>query len=176
MLPTTLHVLLLLNFLTCTGQHVACFRSNMFPKSCLVYGSLSVRNLAEVCGLQCQRIVHECFHLYNCNFLFSHLSSEPSAVVGLSLNVNASHLIVTWIVPMTPNGMVRYDVILSGVNLVNNMPIDISSSSMNVTETMYTVAHSSLPYSNYTAMVTAFTDGGFGPVSTVTEQTPVDGE
>ena len=97
-------------------------------------------------------------------------------MVGLSLNVSASHLTVTWDVPMMPNGIVSYNVMLSGVNLVNNMPIDINNNLMNVTETMYTVAHSPQPYSTYTAEVAAFTSAGFGPVTTVTEQTPVDGE
>ena len=93
----------------------------------------------------------------------------------LTLTVNANHLIVTWDVPMTPNGIVRYNVMLSGKNLVNNMPIDINNNSVNVTETMYTVAHSSLPYSSYTAMVAAFTDGGFSPVEVDSEQTPQEG-
>ena len=38
MLPTALHVLLLLSSSTHTGQHDACFRNYIFPKCCLVYG------------------------------------------------------------------------------------------------------------------------------------------
>ena len=75
------------------------------------------------------------------------------------------------------NGVIRlYSVILSGINLVDSESIGIADSSVNVTETMYTVAHSSPPYSNYTAGVAAFTSAGFGPVRMVSEQTPAEGE
>ena len=75
-----------------------------------------------------------------------------------------------------PNGIVSYNVLLSGVNLVNDTLIDISDSSVNVTETMYSTPHSPLPYSNYTAVVTAFTSAGFGPEEVDSELTPAGGE
>ena len=103
--------------------------------------------------------------------------SAPSAVRELTLTVNASHLIVTWDVPMLPNGMISlYSVMLAGINLVDSESIEIDDSSVNVTETMYTVAHSSLPYSNYTAQVSAFTIGGFSPAVVDFEQTPAEGK
>ena len=78
---------------------------------------------------------------------------------------------------MTPNGVISlYSVMLSGINLVDSQSIEISNSLMNVTQTMYTVAHSSLPYSNYTAEVSAFTAGGFGPAVVDFEQAAVEGK
>ena len=102
--------------------------------------------------------------------------SEPSAVRELNLVVTASHLTVTWDPPLMPNGIVSYDVLLSGVNLANDMLIDISDSSVNVTQTMYSTPHSPLPYSNYTAVVTAFTSVGFGPEEVDSELTQAEGE
>ncbi len=76
---------------------------------------------------------------------------------------------------MNPNGVVSYNVTLSGVNLANNQPIDMASISAIVDETSYTVAHSSIPYSIYTAIVFASTSAGDSTMETVTEQTPEDG-
>ena len=69
-----------------------------------------------------------------------------------------------------------YSVTLSGINLVNNDSLEIDNSTVNVTETMYTVAHSSQPYSTYTAEVAAFTNAGFGPVTMVSNQTLAEGK
>ena len=100
-----------------------------------------------------------------------------SAVRELSLAVNSSHLTVTWDAPLMPNGVIMlYSVMLSGINLVDSQSIEIANSSMNVSETMYTVAHSSLPYSNYTAVVVAFTGAGPGPKEEDTVQTAEEGQ
>ena len=96
---------------------------------------------------------------------------------GLTLVINDTHLTVTWDPPLMPNGpgIVRYSVTLSGINLVNSQAIEIDFSSVNVTQTIYSTLHSPLPYSNYTAVVTAFTSAGFGLESTFTVQTPEAG-
>ena len=75
-----------------------------------------------------------------------------------------------------PNGpeTVSYSVSVSGINLVDNQMIAITSSAVNVTETMHTI--DILPYSNYTAEVVAFTSAGFSPSRTATIQTPEAGE
>ena len=101
----------------------------------------------------------------------------PGLVEDLSLVISDSHLTVTWDVPLMPNGVISlYSVMLSGINLVNNDSLEIVNSSMNVTQTMYTVAHSSQPYSTYTAGVAAFTSAGFGPARMVSNQTLAEGE
>ena len=90
---------------------------------------------------------------------------------GLTLVVNDNNLTVTWIPPSETNGVVSYNVTLSGINLVDMSPITITPNTATVTDTMYTANHSSTPYSNYTAVVVAFTSAGASPESTVTEQT-----
>ena len=103
------------------------------------------------------------------------LTSEPSAVRELALNVTDNQLIITWETPSIPNGVVSYNLTLSGINLVDMSPITITPNALTVTDTMYTVDHSSIPYSNYTAVVVAFTSAGASPERTVTEQTPEAG-
>ena len=103
--------------------------------------------------------------------------SAPTSVQELTLNVSATEITVSWMVPMMPNGVIiGYNVTLSGINLVNNEVIEISGSSVVINETSYTVNHTSIPYSNYTAVVFASTNVGPGPITTVTEQTPEEGE
>ncbi|XP_064396511.1 phosphatidylinositol phosphatase PTPRQ-like isoform X3 [Halichondria panicea] len=99
--------------------------------------------------------------------------ATPTSVQELTLNVSATEITVSWMVPMMPNGVIiGYNVTLSGINLVNNEVIEISGSSVVINETSYTVNHTSIPYSNYTAVVFASTNVGPGPITTVTEQTP----
>ena len=94
----------------------------------------------------------------------------------LALVVNDTHLIVTWMAPMSPNGVIiGYNVTLSGINLVNSMEIEIDPNSVIVTDTSYTVAHTSIPYSDYTAVVFASTSAGDSTEETVTEQTLEEG-
>ncbi|XP_064396510.1 phosphatidylinositol phosphatase PTPRQ-like isoform X2 [Halichondria panicea] len=104
---------------------------------------------------------------------FTTLQDTPTSVQELTLNVSATEITVSWMVPMMPNGVIiGYNVTLSGINLVNNEVIEISGSSVVINETSYTVNHTSIPYSNYTAVVFASTNVGPGPITTVTEQTP----
>ncbi len=105
-------------------------------------------------------------------------SSAPSAVVGLALNVTGSQLIVNWNPPSTPNGVViNYNVTLSGINLANSKVIEIGPNSAMITMgTSYTMDHTSIPYSRYTAVVFASTSAGPGPTTTVIVQTPEEGE
>ncbi len=77
---------------------------------------------------------------------------------------------------MNPNGVVSYSVTLSGVNLVDSMEIVIDPNSAIVMDTSYTVAHSSIPYSDYTAIVFASTSAGDSTMETVTKQTPEEGK
>ena len=102
--------------------------------------------------------------------------SVPGAVQGLNLAVNDDNLTVTWTAPTVLNGDVSYNVTLSGINLVDNSPINIISYISTVTDTIYTVAHSSLPYSNYTAVVVAFTGAGASEQRAVSVQTAEEGK
>ena len=77
---------------------------------------------------------------------------------------------------MSPNGVIiGYNVTLSGVNLANSDVINISENSEIVTDTSYTVAHTSIPYSDYTAVVFASTIAGDSTVETSIIQTPEEG-
>ncbi len=96
-------------------------------------------------------------------------------MLALGLIVTASEITVSWDPPLLPNGVVSYSVTLSGVNLANNEAITISTNSAIVNETSYTVDHTSIPYSDYTAIVFASTSAGDSDVETVTVQTPEDG-
>ena len=97
---------------------------------------------------------------------------------GLTLTITDNQLMVTWMVPSMPNGpgSISYNITLSGINLVDSSPIDITSNTATVTDTMYTVDHTSIPYSNYTTVVVAFTSTGASPERIVTEQFPEAGE
>ncbi len=112
------------------------------------------------------------FALFNYH---NHIFSAPTPVLALGLIVAASEIAVSWNPPLLPNGVVSYNVTLSGINLANNEAITISENSAIVDETSYTVAHSSIPYSNYTAIVFASTSAGDSGGETVTEQTPEEG-
>ncbi len=91
---------------------------------------------------------------------------------GLTLAVSATEITVSWMAPMMPNGVIiGYSVTLSGINLANSEVIEITASSAVTSETNYTVDHTSIPYSNYTAVVFASTSVGPGPMATVSEQT-----
>ena len=77
---------------------------------------------------------------------------------------------------MMPNGVIiGYNVTLSGINLANSTEIGIDPSSAIVTDTNYTVAHTSIPYSDYTAVVFASTIAGDSTNETSTIQTPEEG-
>ena len=102
--------------------------------------------------------------------------AAPSPVQVLRLVVYSDNLTVTWDPPVMPNGVVSYNITLSGINLVDSSPIDITSNTATITDTMYTVAHSSIPYSNYTAVVVAFASAGASAERTVTEQTSEAGK
>ncbi len=98
-------------------------------------------------------------------------------MLALALNVTSDQLVVTWQPPSMPNGVVSYTVNISAINLANDQAISIDQSSAVVTETMYSVSHSSVPYSNYTVMVLALTIAGSSDTEEVVSiQTPEAGE
>ena len=100
----------------------------------------------------------------------------PTPVQGLDLEVTSNQIMVSWMSPSMPNGVVNYNVTLSAVNLVNSQPpIVINQPSAVVTETMYTVNHISVPYSSYTVMVFASTSAGNSDTVTMTVVTPEAG-
>ena len=98
-------------------------------------------------------------------------------MLRLDVNVTSDQIMVTWMSPSKPNGVVNYNVTLSAVNLVNGQPpIVINQPSAVVTDTMYTVNHISVPYSSYTVMVFASTSAGNSDTEMVTIQTPEAGK
>ena len=75
-----------------------------------------------------------------------------------------------------PNGAVRYNITLSGINLFDNSSIIITPDTATVIVTSYTIDHLVVPYFSYTAVVVAFTSAGSSPSRTATIQTPEAGE
>ena len=101
-------------------------------------------------------------------------SAVPTAVQQLNIMVNDTHVIVTWDAPTDPNGVVSYNVTVSGINLLNNASV-LASTTVILAETEYIDPHTSVPYSEYTAVVVPQTSAGSGPSQTDTVQTPEAG-
>ena len=99
----------------------------------------------------------------------------PTAVQQLNIMVNDTHVIVTWDAPTDPNGVVSYTVTVSGINLLDNASV-LASTTVIVTETEYTIPHTSVPYSEYTAVVVPQTSAGSGPSEMLSTQTVQEGD
>ena len=95
-------------------------------------------------------------------------------VQQLDIMVNDTHVIVTWDAPVDPNGVVSYNVTVSGINRLDNASV-LNPTTVFVTETEYIIPHTSVPYSEYTAVVVPQTSAGSGPSQTDTVQTPEAG-
>ena len=91
-------------------------------------------------------------------------------VQQLDITVNGSHVIVTWNAPTNPNGVVSYNVTVSGINLLDNSSV-LTSTTVTISDTEYIIPHTSLPHSKYTAVVVPHTSAGGGPSETDTVQT-----
>ena len=98
----------------------------------------------------------------------------PTAVQLLNITVNGSHVIVNWDAPTNPNGVVSYNVTVSGINLLDNSRV-LTSTTVTISETEYTIPHTSVPHSEYTAVVVPQTSAGGGPSETDIVQTPEAG-
>ena len=99
----------------------------------------------------------------------------PTTVQQLNITINSTHVIVTWNAPADPNGVVSYNVTVSGINLLNNASV-LASTTVFLAETEYIVPHTSVPYSEYTAVVVPQTSAGSGPSQTDTVRTLEAGE
>ena len=99
----------------------------------------------------------------------------PTAVQQLNIMVNDTHVIVTWDAPADPNGVVSYNVTVSGINLLNNASV-LTSTPVGLAETEYIVSHTSVPYSEYTAVVVPQTSAGSGPSEMLSTQTDQEGD
>ena len=98
----------------------------------------------------------------------------PTAAQQLNITVNGSHVIVNWDAPTNPNGVVSYNVTVSGINLLDNSSV-LTSTTVTISETEYIIPHTSVPYSEYTAVVVPQTSAGSGPDQSDTVQTPQAG-
>ena len=105
--------------------------------------------------------------LYTCSVV-------PTVVQLLNITVNDTHVIVTWDAPADPNGVVSYNVTVSGINLIDDASV-LNLTTVVLAETEYTIPHTSVPYSEYTAVVVPQTSAGSGPSQTDTVQTPEAG-
>ena len=96
--------------------------------------------------------------------------AAPTIVQLLDITVNDTHVIVTWDAPADPNGAVSYNATVSGINLLNNASV-LNPTTVFLSETEYIVPHTSVPYSEYTAVVVPQTSAGSGPSQTDTVRT-----
>ena len=98
------------------------------------------------------------------------MHTVPTAVQLLNITVNGTHVIVNWNAPTDPNGVVSYNVTVSGINLLDNSSV-LTSTTVTISETEYIIPHTSVPHSEYTAVVVPQTSAGVGPSETDTVQT-----
>ena len=98
----------------------------------------------------------------------------PSPVRNLTSTSNGSHIIVTWLAPATPNGLVNYTVEIQERDLLSSVGNSVVMIQSVVTDELeLTVAYETRPYHEYSVTVTSRTSAGMGePVveSFTTEQ------
>ena len=107
--------------------------------------------------------------------------AAPSSPFNVTVaNKTSTTLLVTWLSPTTPNGVLtNYEVTYTGVSAVNPVPESFFQPlSVSVSAFHSSVALPHLvPYSNYTISVRAFTGAGPGEYSEeVEDRTEEDGE
>ena len=98
-----------------------------------------------------------------------HSSAAPSSPLNVTvLDQTPTSVLVTWVSPFTPNGVLtKYEVTYTGVSSVNPVPdsffqsLYITASAPNTSLAVQQL----VPYSNYTISVRAFTSGGPGEYS-----------
>ena len=81
---------------------------------------------------------------------------------------------ITWDEPQTPNGIVRYEVNVTGVDLATQL--NVLSETAVTNETQYSVETTLEVYAQYVVMVTAMTGGGQGPTVVTNLTTPEGGK
>ena len=112
---------------------------------------------------------------------FESLHTVSSAPLNVTVaNKNSTTLLVTWLPPTTPNGVLSiYELQYTGVSSVNPVPSSFyQTQHLNISYPGISFLLSDLvPYSNYTISVRAFTSAGPGEYSEVIEdRTEEDGE
>ena len=81
---------------------------------------------------------------------------------------------ITWDEPQTPNGIVSYEVNVTGVDLATQL--NVLSETAVTNETQYSVETTVEVYAQYVVMVTAMTGGGQGPTVVTNFTTPEGGK
>ena len=81
---------------------------------------------------------------------------------------------ITWDEPQTPNGIVSYEVSITGVDLATQL--NVLSETAVTNETQYSVEAALEVYAQYVVMVTAMTGGGQGPTVVTNLTTPEGGK
>ena len=99
-----------------------------------------------------------------CLFACSHLVCGVTEVRNLvATRLDFSLINITWDEPQMPNGIVSYEVNVTGVDLVTQL--NVLSETAVTNETQYSVEAALEVYALYVVMVTAMTGGG--PAQTV---------
>ena len=81
---------------------------------------------------------------------------------------------ITWDEPQTPNGIVSYELSITGVDLATQF--NVLSETAVTNETQYSVETTLEVYAQYVVMVTAMTGGGQGPTVVTNLTTPEGGK
>ena len=106
--------------------------------------------------------------------LLSSLHTVPSAPLNVTVaNKNSTTLLVTWLPPSTPNGVLSsYELQYTGVSSVNPVPSSFHQTQhLNISYPGISFLLSDLvSYSNYSISVRAFTSAGPGEYSEVIEE------
>ena len=96
-------------------------------------------------------------------FLFAAAPTEVRNLLATAPNFTLIN--ITWDEPETPNGIVSYEVTVTGVDLATQLSVLNVTAATN--ETQYLLGTTVEVYAQYVVMVTAITGGGRGtPVET----------
>ena len=78
-----------------------------------------------------------------------------------AIHLNFTLISITWDEPEMPNGIVSYEVTVTGVDLATQLSVLNVTAATN--ETQYSIRTDVEVYAQYVVMVTAITGGGRGP-------------
>ena len=98
----------------------------------------------------------------------------PSDVRMLSLTHNATHIVAMWLEPLSPNGVVSYNVTLTSTDLLTG-DLSMLEAGQVVTETQYVVEVMVEFYTEYNVSVVPFTEAGSGTSSAFSLTIPEGG-
>ncbi len=93
----------------------------------------------------------------------------PSEVLEIRFTHDGTNFNISWDEPLQPNGILTYNITLTGINLLRSNQILFEEGV--VTEQEFLLEVASVPYTFYTASVVPQTGGGVGPETNATLST-----